>query len=617
MGSKPRVLLLAAVVAVLTWSFWQDAGWLQLCAGLAMFLFGMQCLEEGLRQLAGGRLEQLLARSTGTPVRGLLFGIGGTVVLQSSTLVSLLAIAFISSGLIGLAGGLAIVFGANLGATSGIWLLALAGHDFSLSPLALPLLVFGVLAGFIGAQGRAGGRVVLGVAFVFLGIDQVKSGFDAFGGNFDPTAVHAGGAAATLLFALVGTAATVVLQSSHATLMLILAALAAGQLELGQALALAIGSNVGSSVSTGVVGALGGNRSGQRLALAHVLFNVTTAAVALALLPVLAWLVARIAGVAGFGANPLLQLALFHTLFNAMGVALFWPWQTGLARWLERRLPERPAQAPAAMDATPHLAPVRARHLSGQALDSADAAAAAVALELRHLAALSLEVICRALGLPLVGTVAPDSDDPRLSEACTDCPDAEMLYRQRVKGVYADLLAFMGRVAAPMDQEHQRFWTQSQMAAAQMVEAVKGAKHLQKNLLPQLRATDTPQRRAYVALRLHLFGQMCGLHGVADGDPAAAVRAARLESLETQAARFEAGFRQRIMAMVGRGELDGLQAGSLLNDLGYVEGIDRNLRGLAIAEEPSSLRALRRLSRAAGTDAELQEGMRAPVENAN
>src|SRR5690606_32926383 len=127
----------------------------------------------------GGRLKQLIARSTGTPVRGLLFGMGGTVMLQSSTLVSLLTIAFISSGLVGLAGGLAIIFGANLGATSGIWLLALAGQGFSLSPVALPLVVFGVLAGFTGPRGRAAGRVVLGVAFVFLGIDQVKAGFEA------------------------------------------------------------------------------------------------------------------------------------------------------------------------------------------------------------------------------------------------------------------------------------------------------------------------------------------------------------------------------------------------------------------------------------------------------
>src|SRR5690606_11560821 len=124
-----RSALALVVAAVLGWSFWRHPGWLQLCAGLALFLFGMQCLEEGLRQLAGGRLERLLARSTGTRGRALLFGMAGTALLQSTTLVSLLTIAFIGSGLIQLAGGIAVILGANLGATAGIWLLALAGQN--------------------------------------------------------------------------------------------------------------------------------------------------------------------------------------------------------------------------------------------------------------------------------------------------------------------------------------------------------------------------------------------------------------------------------------------------------------------------------------------------------
>src|SRR5690606_11793707 len=130
-------------------------------------LFGMQCLEEGLQELAGGKLEQLLGRSTSTPFRALLFGTGATFLLQPSTLVSLLTIAFLSTGLLELAGGIAVIFGANLGATSGIWLLAMAGQNLSLSPLALPLLVFGVLASFTGPAGRGGGRILLGIAFIF------------------------------------------------------------------------------------------------------------------------------------------------------------------------------------------------------------------------------------------------------------------------------------------------------------------------------------------------------------------------------------------------------------------------------------------------------------------
>ncbi len=610
---KPRTLVAVVVAALLIWSFWRSGAWLQLCAGLAMFLFGMQLLEEGLRQLAGGRLERWLARSTGTPLRGLAFGIGGTMLLQSSTLVSLLTIAFVSTGLVHLAGGIAIVFGTNLGATSGIWLLALAGQDFSLSALALPLLVFGVLVGFLGEKSKAAGRVVLGVAFIFLGIDQLKDGFAGFGGDLDLASVRIDGVAGTLLFAGIGMAVTVVLQSSHATLILTLTALAAGHLGLAQALAVAVGANVGSSVSTGFVGMLGGNRSGQRLALAHMIFNGATALLALALLVPLTWMVRAIADVAGFGDNSLLQLALFHTMFNATGVVLFWPWQAQLARTLTRWLPD-PVE-PAVLLSEPAAAPerVKARHLTAQALESVDAAAAAIVCELRHLGRLCVEVICRALLLPVERLAQPQADALALAPA-PDAPDedAEALYQHHVKGVYAELLSFMGQWDEPLDEAHQRFWTQSQFVALHLVNAVKDAKHLQKNLRRSLRESDSPAREAYLVLWRHLFSRLHGLYALVDAPPD--VVHARLLALGEEAVQFQASFRQRLFAMVRRGELDGLRMGSLMNDLGYVDRIFHNLsEAMARAGEPSSLRELRRL---AGDPAAEDEAAETAPENA-
>ena len=593
--SKFRVIVMLVLAAALGWSFWRSGGWLQLCAGLALFLFGMQCLEEGLRQLAGGRLEQMLARSTGTRGRALLFGIGGTVLLQSSTLVSLLTIAFISSGLIQLAGGIAVILGANLGATSGIWLLALAGQDLSLSPLALPLLVFGVLAGFTGPRGKAAGRVVLGVAFIFLGIDQIKDGFAQIGGGIDMSGMHGG----TLWFVLAGIAITVVLQSSHATLMLTLAALAGGQLQLEQGLAIAIGSNVGSSVSTAFVGMLGGNRSGQRLALAHALFNVVTALAALLLLAPLTWLVETLAGFAGFGDNPMLQLALFHTLFNAGGVALFWPWQAQLATALERWLPEHAgvaaSDAHAIVTALGDEQPGRALHLSGPALESVDAAAAAVLRELRHLGQICLELTCRALCLPPEQLVAETVDEALVRAPPQECVDLDSLYRQRMKGVYGDLLDFMGRLDAPLDEEHQRFWTQAQMAALQMAKVVKDAGGLQLNLSKRLAEPDSPLREAYVDIRRHLLSQLRAFHALGRDMPENDGLAEHMASLEHSAELFGAMMREQLFAMVRRHAVDGLQAGSLMNDLGYVDRILDGLREvLSFDAEPESLRRLRR-----------------------
>ncbi|WP_217341169.1 Na/Pi cotransporter family protein [Comamonas kerstersii] len=445
MYSKHSLMVLA--LAALAWSFWWSSGWLQLCAGLALFLFGMQSLEQGLKNLAGGRLEQWLGKSTSTPFKGLLFGSVASLLLQSSTLVSLLTIAFLSAGLITLVGSIAVLFGANLGATSGIWLLALAGQNISMSKVAMPLLVFGILLGMSGDRGKAVGRLLLGISLIFMGIDEIKSGFSSFG-DLRLDRYSADGAMGALLFVGVGTLITVVVQSSHATLMLTLAALASQQLALDQALAIAIGSNLGSAVSTGVMGLIGSARSGQRLAVAHMVFNGTTTVIAFFLLPPMTWLVVHATGWMGMGDNTLIQLAMFHTLFNAMGVLVFWPFQQQLAQALERWLPD--AQEPSVLIETGAGQVVqltRARYLQTTSLQTAESASSAVAKELQHMARLALEVVAHALYAPPDVRHGPEREDPQLrSRLEHQAINADVLYRNHIKGVYADLLELMGRM---------------------------------------------------------------------------------------------------------------------------------------------------------------------------
>ena len=603
MKQYSKVFLILLSMAALGWSFWSSAGWLQLCAGLALFLFGMQCLEEGLQQLAGGKLEQLLGRSTSTPFRALLFGTGATFLLQSSTLVSLLTIAFLSTGLIQLAGGIAVIFGANLGATSGIWLLAMAGQNLSLSPLALPLMVFGVLASFTGPAGKGGGRILLGIAFIFLAIDQIKGGFASFGDALDLTTISGSGLMGTLLFTGIGIAITVVLQSSHAALMLTLAALSGGQIGLEQSLAIAIGSNVGSAVTTGAMGMLGGNRSGQRLALAHVIFNITSALVSLALFVPLTWLVLRTTAQFGLGDNSLIQLALFHTLFNVLGVLLFWPWQKQFAALLARLLPELPEPRVLITEVSSGTTLVepertRARYLVEGALNSADAAASAVAQELQHLERLSLEVICHALYLPVDQLYGPQIDEDLIA-ARPDMHglDADGLYQRHIKGVHADLLSFMGRLELNLDEPHQAFWTAGQVAALQLVDAVKDAKHLQKNLSRHLsREGESAVRRAYVELRRHLLHSLREVHELNRSNLPEEQWNARLKLLDDTAATFDARFRQHLFAGIRTGELDGLRTSSLMNDLGYTSRIIQSLRNVLLISEGHELsRQLRAL----------------------
>ena len=561
-------------------SFHASQGWLQLCAGLALFLFGMQCLEGGLKALAGGSMERWLARSTATPLRGLLFGSAATMLLQSSTLVSLLTIAFLGTGLIQLAGAIAVLLGANLGATSGIWLLALAGQDLSLSAGALPLLVFGVLARYTGRRGAAAGQLVVGIAFLLLAIDQIKDGFAAMTA-LDLAAHATGGTAGVLLFTALGAGLTVVVQSSHATLMLTLAALAAGQLAPEQSLAIAIGSNVGSSVSTAVMGFMGGNRAGQRLAIAHVLFNLTTAVVALLALPWLQAFVLWVTALAGMGGNALIQLALFHTLFNAIGVALFWPGQQALARLLQRWLPDRrlpdtlvgQLAAGPALPATPHLPEA--------ALHSAEGATQALSQTLRQLGRLSVEVIGQALYCPPDELDAPRRDSPALRErVARNDMDSDALYRQLVKPVWAGMLHFISRFDGELDPAQRLLWRDGQEAASQLVKAVKDAHALQTNLRRQLHpdAAQPAAAQAWLTLRMALLEALAGLRAASRSCDDPRIWREQLAAVSARLEAFGQSYGQTLFAAVRAGDIDSVQLASLINDLGYARRIVRHLQ---------------------------------------
>ncbi|WP_284337795.1 Na/Pi cotransporter family protein [Comamonas sp. NoAH] len=583
--SKHSLVVLA--FAALAWSFWYSVGWLVLCAGLAMFLFGMQNLEQGLKSLAGSKLEGLLSQSTATPFKGLLFGTAATFVLQSSTLVSLLTIAFLSTGLISLAGSIAVLFGANLGATSGIWLLALAGQDISMSKLAMPLLVFGVLLGFSGDKGKATGRFLLGISLIFLGIDEIKEGFSSFG-DLRLDRYSAEGVKGVLLFIGVGSLITVVLQSSHATLMLTLAALASQQLELSQALCIAIGSNVGSAVSTGVMGVIGSARSGQRLAVAHVVFNCTTAVIAFFLLSPMTWLVLLATGWIGLGENKLIQLAMFHTLFNVMGVLVFWPFQQQLAAVLERWMPD--AQEPTVLIATDtkEVAQVtRARYLQPASLQSVESASSAVSKELQHLGRLGLEVVAHALYAAPNDPATLEREDAGLRNRLQQqAINADALYQTHIKGVYADLLEFMGSVVLPMDSAQQAFWHSSQVAAFQLVDAVKDAQRLQRNMYKFLQGPDdSAARSSYLELRTYLLHALKDMHVLSVSDMPEAQWVSELKALDDSFQAFDAQFRKHLFASIRGGMLDSLTVSSLMNDLGFAQTIIQGLRHVLLLGE--------------------------------
>ena len=315
-------------------SIWTTTG--SLLGGIGLFLLGMGLMTDGLKLAAGPALERILAYSTKTRLRGLASGVLVTALVQSSSAVTVAAIGFVNAGLLTLGQSMWVLFGANVGTTMTGWLVALVGLKFKIELLALPLIGIGMALRLSGEGKRRGalGMALAGFGVLFLGIDMLKESFSGMSADF--SLPEGEGARDILLQVLIGILLTVLMQSSSASLAIALTAAQGGLLTAQGAAAVVIGANVGTTV-TALIAAIGATPNAKRAASGHVLFNVLTGTMALALLP---WLVSAI-GMAGetleLGSAPAAKLALFHTAFNLLGVVLIWPIAGRMVEFLEKR----------------------------------------------------------------------------------------------------------------------------------------------------------------------------------------------------------------------------------------------------------------------------------------
>ncbi|WP_168014996.1 Na/Pi cotransporter family protein [Halomonas salinarum] len=519
-----------------------------LAAGLGFFLWGMSYLEEATKRLSGGTLDRWLAAATASTPRAIAMGTLSTALVQSSSLITLLAMSFVGAGLIALPGAIALLFGANLGTTTGAWLIAAFGLKISLSHYAMPLLALGLLGSRLIKGSLAGlAGLSLGIGLLFLGIDFMKLGFEDMQSGLSLDSLSGERFWHWPLFVLFGVAATVVMQSSHATLLIILAALASGQLPYLPALAIAIGANIGTTV-TALIGALGAGTAGRRLAGAHLIFNLITACVALALLMPLAWLVDQLALLIGLAATAWpLKLALFHTLFNGLGILLMLPVIPRLARLLERLIPEPKRRLPSA----------EARYLDDTALAHADTALAALERESRRLERRAYHVLCEAILVPSAEALGhpPTTEVVRAPIAPDDWPAVNARYHERLKPLLAELIDFDARIDVPLTEDQQARLEALYGHSVRMVEAVRFGEVLQRSLLRHAAATS-PLREAHDALRLAVAE---GLNRLAN-DPEARDIEAPLETVRQH-------WQHELAERLRRHQLDAWLATSLLNDL--------------------------------------------------
>jgi phosphate:Na+ symporter len=308
----------------------------ELLAGLGIFLFGIMLLEESIKNLSGRAFKVFIRKSTEGRLRSVLSGVLSTAILQSSSAVTLMVLAFAGAGIMTMANAIGVILGSNIGTTLTSWIVASVGFKVNIEVMALPFVGLGGLGLiFFGKSTKATNisKLLVGFGFLFMGLDYMKTSIEGFANSFDLASLPQYGAVVYLLLGLVLTA---IVQSSSASMAIILSGVYSGILGFHEAAAMVIGTNMGTTVTV-LLGAINGETIKKRIAFSHLGFNLTTGVVAFVLLPIL---VRFVENFLGFSNDPVIGLALFHTIFNLLGVALFFPFIPTYARMMERVIPE-------------------------------------------------------------------------------------------------------------------------------------------------------------------------------------------------------------------------------------------------------------------------------------
>ncbi|HAJ59695.1 MAG TPA: Na/Pi cotransporter family protein [Cyanobacteria bacterium UBA8543] len=300
-------------------------------AGLVLFLYGVTRMAEGLKEVSGDRAKKILSKFTTNPFAGVLTGTVATTVLDSSSVTIIMVIAMVSAGLLTFVQSLGVVMGSNIGTTIGAQIIAFEINEYA--PIAL---LIGAGLHFFGKTERQKhiGLVVFGVGLLFFGLDVIGDAmkplekYEPFINWMKTLGQH------PLWGAGIGALFTILVQSSSATVGIIVTLASQGLIPLSAGIALMLGAEIGTCADT-LVATIGRSRGAVRTGIFHLLFNLTTAAIGLTFATQLAQLAQWISS----GADVPRQIANAQLIFNILGVALFIGFTPAIARGLSILVP--------------------------------------------------------------------------------------------------------------------------------------------------------------------------------------------------------------------------------------------------------------------------------------
>ncbi len=438
-----------------TFEFWK------LAAGLGIFLIGMFMLEDALKILSGKAFRRLIRLYTNGRFRSIGSGTFVTAILQSSSAVSLMVLAFVGAGVMSMENAIGVIMGSNIGTTLTVWIVAIVGFKMKIESFALPFIGIGGI-GLIFCDPSEKPfqvcRLLIGFGFLFLGLDYMKSSVESVGQNFNLSDFPDYG---LWVYLIIGILLTAIMQASAASIAVVLTALHSGFITFDIGVAMVIGANVGTTITV-ILGSLGGIPSKKRVALSHLVFNIMTGIVAFVSIKGLVWFVSNIVNIK---ANAVMGLALFHTVFNIIGVILFLPFIGLLTKLLYKVFPDYKTVLTVYINNTP--------------TEIIEAATSALRKEIIHLLH---ECQFYALRLLKIEKKLIFDDDLPLEKSSTKRNSLDNFY-EKIKLLHGEIFAFYSRLQShKLEETEVKELERMVFASRNIMNSIKNFKGIRLNL---------------------------------------------------------------------------------------------------------------------------------------
>ena len=306
-----------------------------LLGGVGLFLFGMSYFEDTIRTAFGSGIKDTIQRYAWGLARSMGIGIVATTILQSSLIVIMIMLGFIGAGILTLPQGIGVVLGTNIGTTLTPWLIALVWFKMDIEALTLPIIALGwilLIAWSRYPKLKSASKFLIGFGLLFLWLSYMKESVDVLAASFSLEGMNLNLATSILIWLIV----TVVMQTSTGSTILTLTALSSGMISFDIALGIIIGANLGSAVSTFIVGYLGSDRT-QKLKRLVAATHLGSNALMMIVMIILLKPIARVMAMTGLTDDPVIGIAAFHTIYNVVWVAVLLPFVQRFVDYADKR----------------------------------------------------------------------------------------------------------------------------------------------------------------------------------------------------------------------------------------------------------------------------------------